>query len=196
MKRLAFVCAVVFSFAAHNLACAYPDPWPDYSSHTQTARYVCVLPVNSSGTVWDYFMSIDSGASDPVHGAVQGVKALAVYPNGGDQEPQLDGWTGYAVNIRGGWNDNGGWQAQRAFGYLTGSPVYYILPGEANEFIGAAEYPQGYRPPDQRFLVHVVYADSYTSWARPAIVPEPGLSLLLLTGAIPLTRLFKRRSRA
>jgi len=196
MRRLGLLSAAVLCLAAYGVAFAEPDPWPDYSSHTENVYYIGILPANSSGTIWDYFMSIDSGASDPVHGAVQGVKALAVYPNGGDPEPQLDGWTGYAVNIREGWNDNGGWQAQRAFGYLTGSPQCYILRGQTNEFIGAAEYPQGYAPPDQRFLVHLVYADSYTGWARPAIVPEPGLSLLLLTGAIPLTRLLSRKPRA
>ena len=193
MKRSGLLSAAVLCLAAHSVVFADPEPWPDYSSHTDSVVYVSVLPANSSGTIWDYFMGIESGASDPVHGAVQGVKALAIYPNGGNIEPQLDGWTGYAVSIREGWNDNGGWQAERAFGYLTGSPAYYILPGGSNEFIGAGEYPQGYAPPDQRFLIHLVYADSYTGWARPLIVPEPGMSGLLLAGAIPLIRLLRRK---
>lgn len=181
---------------AVGLAYGNPDPWPDYLAHPDYVGYVQVLPTNTSGTTWEYSLTVLPGSYEPGHGGVAGIKGVAVYPNGGNPEPALAGWTDYSVYIRPNWNDNGGWHTQQgAFGYLTGSPADHILPGQANQLTGSATYPAGYVPPDQMFLVHVVLNDDYTYWARPTIIPEPsGLSILGI-GLLPLVRLIGRKRR-
>lgn len=173
---------------------AQADPWPDYSSHRDYVGYAEILPVNSSNTTWEYYISIVSGASEPGHGSIIGIKALAVYPNAGNVEEALSGWTGDSAYVRQNWDNNGGWHTQEgAFGYLTGGQPYYITRGQTGELIGAAAFPTSYMPPEQRFLVHVVCSDDYTYWARPTIIPEPGGLLILASGIVPLVRLAVRR---
>ena len=185
----------VISLAACSFVCASPDPWPDYSAHTSYVDYVLVDPVNTQDTTWDFSLTVLSGSYEVGHGGVVGIKGLAVYPNGGNSEPDLEGWTSYAVFVREGWNDNGGWHTgQGAFGYLTGSPIYYISPGQNDQLIGTAQYPSGYTPPEQVFLVHIACKDGYTYWARPEVVPEPSSLLGLLAGAGALGALIRRRS--
>ena len=190
-------CAVLLVvLAALSLAHANPDPWPDYSSHTALVPYVQVLPINTSGTSWDYSLTVLQGAYESGHGGVTGIKALAVYPNGGNPEPTLAGWTGDAAYVRPDWNSNGGWHTQQgAFGYLTSSLSYYINPGQSNQLIGTALFPSAYTPPSQVFLVHVACNDGYTYYARPTIVPEPGLAATCVAGVVPFLSLIRRRRR-
>ena len=196
MWTKAICTALAVTLMAVGLAYGNPDPWPDYSSHTDVVGYVQIAPLPGPDSHFEYMVTVLSGSYEQGHGGVTGIKAVAVYPNGGESEPALDGWTDYAVYVRPNWNDNGGWHTEQgAFGYLTGSPADYILPGQANQLIGSATYPSGYVPPNQVFLVHVVCNDDYTYWARPTIIPEPsGLSILGI-GLLPLARLMGRKRR-
>lgn len=198
MRTRAIYVTLAITLMAVGLAYGSPDPepWPTYSTHTDYVGYVQVLPTNTSGTTWEYSLTVLIGSYEPGHGGVAGIKGIAVYPNGGDPEPALDGWTDYAMYVRPGWNDNGGWTPpQGAFGYITGSPTDYILPGQANQHVGSAAYPTGYVPPNQVFLVHVACNDDYTYWARPTIIPEPSSLSILGIGLLPLARLMGRKRR-
>lgn len=195
MLQVRNLCAVLLlAWAAVNGACA--DPWPDYSAHTSPVTYVDVSPVNTSGTIWEYLVTVDPRTNESGHGGLAGVKALAVYPNGGGPEQQLDGWTGDAAYVEANWDSNGGWHTQQgAFGYRTTNPSYYIIPGQSGQMIGKAQFPTGYVPPSQVFLVHVACNDGYTYWARPTAVPEPGLAATCLAGAISFIGLVRRKKR-
>ena len=196
MRAKAFCIALAAVLMASGFAWGSPDPWPTYSTHTDYVSYVQVLPTNSSDTTWQYLATVLSGSYEPGHGGVAGIKAVAVYPNGGEAEPALDGWTGYALYVRPGWNDNGGWiPAQGAFGYINDGLGDYIVPGQANQHVGSAAYPTGYVPPNQVFLVHVACNDDFTYWARPAVIPEPSSLSMLAAGLIPLVRLVVRKRR-
>lgn len=186
--------ALLLAMAVLNRA--HADPWPDYSAHPDSIPYVQVSSINTSGTLWDCCVSVSPGSFEPEHGGLAGVKALAIYPNGGYPEPMLAGWTGDAEAVRAGWDTNGGWHVQQgAFGYRTSGPSLYIAPGLSNQFIVRVRFPAAYTPPSQVFLVHVACNDGYTYWARTTVVPEPGLASTCAAGIIPFVSLMRRRRR-
>jgi hypothetical protein len=187
---------VVLLLTVTTLSLVHADPWPDYSSHTDLVSFVQVSPINKSGTLWDYQVTVLPGAYDLGHGGLDGIKALVIYPNGGSPEPALDGWSGDGAFVRANWDTNGGWHVQQgAFGYHTNDPASYINAGESNELVGTAQFTTGYAPPSHVFLVHVADNDGYTYWARPTVIPEPGLAATCAAGFIPFLGLIRRRRR-
>ena len=190
----AAVLSVLLCLATFGLAQA--DPWPDYSSHTDYVPYVEVLTINTTNNLWDYLVTVGQGSYEPGHGGLAGVKALAVFPNGGNAEPALDGWTGDSSYVRPNWDTNGGWHTQQgAFGYRTSAPSCYIKPGQSNVLPGTASFPSGYAPPSQVYLVHVACSDGFTYWARPGVVPEPASGVALAAGFVTLLGMIRRKSR-
>ena len=190
------VAALAVLFCLATLGLAQADPWPDYSSHTDYAPYVEVSTINTTETLWDYLVTVNQGSYEPRHGGLAGVKAVAIFPNGGNAEPALDGWTGDSAYVRPNWDTNGGWHTQQgAFGYRTNAPTYFIKPGQSNELAGTASFHSGYTPPSQVFLVHVACNDGYTYWARPGVVPEPRSGAALAAGFVTLLGLIRRKSR-
>jgi len=85
------------------LAPALADPWPNYPSQTTTISYVTVTAVNTGGTTWQYTVTLDPSA------AIRGVKALAVYPNAGNDAGIPGSWSDQTALLPG-WDLNGGWE--------------------------------------------------------------------------------------
>ena len=181
------------------------DPWPNYLSHVDEVSYAQLTAEYDSGLgIWKYYVSLDAGAVDPTFGPVIGIKALAVYPESGVAPEEIPGsWTGYdTAYTRPHWDYDGGYETGKgAFGYQTGAPSYYVLPGESMSLIGAAAYPTGYNPWDlQGFLLHVVVEQPAESfWVRPEgggdIVPEPASITALAVAGLSLGGLIYRRRR-
>lgn len=202
-----YICIVVLWLLVVS-APANADPWPNYNSQTYTVNYVDVL-FSTVNNLWWYYLTIDQNAVDPTFGEVIGVKGFAIYLNLGNPVSGIPSdWAGYETNYtRQGWDYNGGCKPNKAaFGYITGSPIYYVKPGETNALIGAALFPSSYTPniETQGFLLHVAYQNDgtvNTLWVRPEggghAVPEPAGALALISiGGPALAAFFYRRRRS
>lgn len=190
MRALLLGLALVLAVCGAALA----DPWPNYASQTTTVDYVSVTATFDSG-LWFYEITVDPSA--PLSSVDGGIKALAVYPNGGENTTIPGSWTGYETTYtRTGWDYNGGYETgSNAFGYKTGGPSNYVKAGETDALIGAADYPDGYTPPNQTFLVHVDLGDGRnTFWARPSPpIPEAATVALMAAGLLPALAVLRRR---
>jgi len=186
MRRLHFYILIFLLGGVITSRAAHADPWPNLDSHTDEVDYVEII-ADRSGDLWTFRLSVAPTAP------IVGIKKLALYPT-----PLPDKqWApeNYAA-LRDGWDLNGCWEG-KAFGYRTGPPAYYVLPGEIETDIGEiSQLPYSFT--ELNYLVHVDPGGGAEAfWARPTgagIIPEPSSLMALGMGLVGLAG-FIRRNR-
>ncbi|MCJ7508673.1 MAG: hypothetical protein MUO85_08100 [candidate division Zixibacteria bacterium] len=198
-KRVMFIVSLLFIVAISSSAYG----WPSLNAAVGELPWLQVTATQDliNSYKWYYTVTIDPTA--PLGGNINvgGVKALAVYINGGDRGPQLSGFGAspnfYGLSTISNWGFDGGYERSKGvFGFKTGSPSYYIHKGQSVQ-VGIADFSNwSYTPATtDLFLVHVDFGyyvpeiNGNTAWFKPGTpIPEPnglillGSSLLSLLG--------------
>ena len=208
-KKFTIMLGAVLLFIMLSTPFAYS--WPSLDAAVEELPWLSVVAAQDPSDIykWYYTLSIDAGA--PLGGDINvgGVKALAVYVNGGDGGPTLNGFDKspnfYGVTTIPNWGFDGGYSRPKGvFGFETGSPSYYIGKGETVQ-VGSADFSDWTYVPATTdvFLLHVDFGyyveeiQGNTAWFRPGTpIPEPNTLILLgsgLLGFAGFRRLHRRK---
>lgn len=192
----------ILTIAIGLLCCpAVGNAWPDLHAVKSFVDFMTFDAVqdDNNSYLWHYYLGIDPDA--PIGGDINvgGVKALAIYFEGGERGADLPGLDDVTIPLLSGWGIDGGYdRAAGAAGFLDGPPFNYIHKGDYAE-VGTIDFSAyDYMPTTTSlYAAHLDWGYEFapgqnTEWVTQ--IPEPTTFLLLGSG-VGLAALLRRRKK-